>query len=123
MAKDSYIIKYKDYDAIANEYITKVILGDAKKFADLDRIENILLEASATVYKTEYISQYNTYVVYDRKPAVIDNYDVAYSLTFNSEANMKYFYYLLDSLYSDLNMYEPLYNAEVLIEAGSAEDR
>lgn len=119
----SYIIKYKDYDTIANEHITKVILGDAKTFADLNRFENILIEAKASVYRTEYVNKYNSYVAYDYKPTAIDAYDIAYSLTFKSEANMNYFYYLLDRLYSDLSYYEPLYNTEVLIETGSAEDR
>lgn len=119
----TYQIKYKDYDAIANEHITKVVFGDAEVFAESNRLIQILEESKAHVYKTDYNSKYNKYVVYDYKPPTIEGFTLAYSLSFKDKSYIDYFYYLLDKYYEDLNYYETIYELEPCIKAGDSDDR
>ncbi len=79
-------------------------------------------ESNATVDRQGWQSKYNSYMNYDYQPKG-EGYLTQYNLSFNSEYQRNYFFYLLDKYYLDLNYYETIYELEPCVQAGSKEDR
>lgn len=117
-----YKIKYDSYDTVSEKFITKIELGDSKKFENNERIKDIINESGAKIDKQEWQSKYNSYISYDYQPKG-EGYLTQYLLSFNNEYQKNYFFYLLDKYYLDLNYYETIYELEPCVQAGSKEDR
>ena len=118
-----YNIKYDSYDELRNKFVTKIELGDSKIFDNNERIKDIINECNATVDKQEWQSKYNTYVIFDSHPKVVEGFLTRYVLSFKNECRKKYFFYLLDKYYLDLNYYETIYELEPCVQSGSKDDR
>lgn len=117
-----YEIKYNLYNTIDEKFIVKIELGDSKIFENNERIKDIIKESNATIDKQKWQSKYYKDVSCDYQPKG-EGFLTQYCLSFNKEYQKKYFFYLLDKYYLDLNYYETIYKLEPCVSAGSKEDR